>query len=369
MSLFSKAPKKAATASGATDEAPVEAPVRKTRTRSSSKAAPDLLSEAGGEGATASQGEQGQELVQPAASSDQSPSAAAGDSAGEAAPISAAEEAPQPADAPAGEPAAKMPGEARPVAPKKPKLIGKAKLEHERQQHRAIAKSQRQRNKELIKEFLPNQRGAVMLVRIKIGSREVEGWFKRKYVRAARQLYRIHTFPLTNISPEVIQRLEREILNAIAMTESKLSKEIAQYEKLLSSVSAPPAVYQNWYELEMPVSTKAAMNLCSVFQKADELHRLVQNADLVGLLDDKTLKKAIGRIHGAIFGLDETVDRFHSGLYIRVQQATPDSAEVDSSAAVAAGGPIDRVEDAPAGAVPPPPPMSAPAHAVAAAAD
>lgn len=373
MSLFSKAPKKATT-----EAAGEEPPVRKTRARAAAKPSPDLLSDAAGgnqdttptpavdaaetppvesEPAAAV----GSELVVPGAEAAQEAPTTQTPAAPELAAGAPSEDA-----APSSSPAPAVTGK-EPRA-KKPKKTAEQRREAERQHGRQVAKLQRQRSKELLKEFVPNQRGAVMVLQTRLGSTTVEGWFKRKFVLATRQMYRIRRFPLTNISPDVIQRLEREILNAISATEARLSKEIAAFDQMIAKSGSQLAQYHKFYELDIAVSTKGAMGLHAVYQKADELHRRVETADLLGLLDDSNRKKAISKLHGAVFGLVETIDRFHQGLFVRVEQALPDAAEIDSTEAAASGKPVDHDDDAPAAAsVPGPPAANQPQPAFAAA--
>jgi len=350
MSLFKR------TAAEKPADSTEEAPARKPRARTAKAAASaDLLTQAA-ESATANESAPQEAAPQAGTPTAEAPPvvdvapATAAQPAG-AASLTSVESVAPAAEATAGAQATDAATPKREKKSAKPKRSVAEQKEHERQMHREVAKGQRARNKELIREFLPNQRGAVMLLDTRLGSITVEGWFKRTYVRATRLLYRIHTFPLKNIGPEYIQEIERNILKTIMKTEAALSADIAKFDAMLLAVTPQLATYQRFYEEKIPVSTKAAMTLHAVYQKADEVHRRIETADLVGVLDDKTRRKAIGNTHRAIFGLITSIERYHTGLYIRVMQSAPEVAEVDASEAIATGKPVDRVEEAPSAEV------------------
>ncbi len=241
------------------------------------------------------------------------------------------------AESPAQKTARKRPGSAR--------RSRKVRTEAERLLQRRVAKDQRARHGELVKTFMLNQRGANMKLSTRIGSQTVEGWFKRTYIRLSRMLYRIHTFPLVHIAPDVIRRVEKEVLAAIAATETKISHQLAQCDEMLEKVGASRAFYSKHYELEVIVSTKTAMALHAIYHRADELYLRMESLDFAGLLTDAQRQKQIGTIHNAIFSLADTIDRFHTGLFVRVAQAIPQTAEVDPVAAAAAGTPVDLPEE------------------------
>ena len=237
---------------------------------------------------------------------------------------------------------------ARETAPKRPAKAHrsrKVRNEADRLLQRRVAKDQRARHGELVKTFMLNQRGANMKLPTRIGSQTVEGWFKRTYIRLSRMLYRIHTFPLVHIAPDVIRRVEKEVLAAIAATETKISHQLGQCDEMLEKVGASRAFYSKHYELEVIVSTKTAMALHAIYHRADELYLRMESLDFAGLLTDAQRQKQIDTIHYAIFSLAGTIDRFHTGLFVRVAQAIPHTAEVDPLAAAAAGRPVDMPEE------------------------
>src|ERR1700687_4849384 len=199
------------------------------------------------------------------------------------------------------------------------KKVRKVRSDWERGHQRQVARDQRKPHAELVKTWMPVQRGANMTLATRIGSQAVESWFKRTFVRLSRMLYRIHSFPLQHIAPEVIRRIESEITNAIGRTEGKISQLIAHSDRML--------------ELEIVVSTKTAMALHAVYHRADELHLRVESLDFAGLLTEAQRQKHIGAIHAAIFGLAQSIERFHAGLFVRVAQAAPETAEIDAAAA------------------------------------
>lgn len=267
------------------------------------------------------------------------------------------ESSPIPVGAPPSDnspPAPETPSSAKPealaqkTAPKRranARRSRKVRTEAERLLQRRVAKDQRARHGELVKTFMLNQRGANMKLPTRIGSQTVEGWFKRTYIRLSRMLYRIHTFPLVHIAPDVIRRVEKEVLAAIAATETKISHQLAQCDEMLEKVGASRAFYSKHYELEVIVSTKTAMALHAIYHRADELYLRMESLDFAGLLTDMQRQKQIGTIHNAIFSLADTIDRFHTGLFVRVAQAIPQTAEVDPVAAAAAGTPVDLPEE------------------------
>ena len=227
----------------------------------------------------------------------------------------------------------------------KVKKVRKVRSDSERAQQRQVARDQRKRHAELVKTWMPVQRGANMTLATRIGSQAVESWFKRTFVRLSRMLYRIHSFPLQHIAPEVIRRIESEITNAIGRTEGKISQLIAHSDRMLERVGARPAYYSKHFELEIVVSTKTAMALHAVYHRADELHLRVESLDFAGLLTEAQRQKHIGAIHAAIFGLAQSIERFHAGLFVRVAQAAPETAEIDAAAAARIGKPVDHPEE------------------------
>ena len=224
-----------------------------------------------------------------------------------------------------------------------PKKNRKVRTEEERALQRQVAQSQRLRHEELLRTWMPTQRGANITLRTRIGSQTVEGWFKRTFVRLSRMLYRIHTFPLQSIAPAVIARIEKEVLAAIVKTEEAISQQIGQCEEMFERLGAQKAFYSKHFELEIIVSTKTAMALHAIYHRADELFLCIESLDFAGVLTDSQRQKQIGGIHAAIFGLAQSIERFHTGVYVRIAKATPDLAEVDASEAAAEGRAVDLV--------------------------
>lgn len=222
-----------------------------------------------------------------------------------------------------------------------PKRWRKVRTEQDRAQQRRVATVQRQRHEELLREWMPSQRGANMALATRIGSQTVEGWFKRTFVRLSRMLYRIHTFPMQQLPPEAIATIEREVLAAIGKAETALSGQLGRCEETLERVGGRRAFYAKHFELEIIVSTKTAMALHAVYHRADELMLLIESLDFAGLLTDAQRRKQIGAMHAAIFGLAQSIERLHRGLYVRVAKAVAEVPEVDAVDAVAAGGPVD----------------------------
>jgi len=218
---------------------------------------------------------------------------------------------------------------------------GKVRSDAGREQQRRVATAQRQRHEELIKTWMPTQRGANMTLTTRIGSQTVEGWFKRTFVRLSRMLYRIHTFPMQRLTPEAIARLEKEVLGAIGKAEMAISQQLAQCEGMLERVDGRKAFYAKHFELEVIVSTKTAMALHALYHRADELMLVIESLDFAGILTEAQRRKQIGAIHAAIFGLGQSIERLHRGLYVRAAQAVRDMPEVDAVIAAAAGGPVD----------------------------
>ena len=223
------------------------------------------------------------------------------------------------------------------------KRIRKVRTEADREQQRRLAQEQRNRHDELMKSWVPLQRGANITLTTRIGSQTVEGWFKRTFVRLSRMLYRIHTFPLQQIAPSVIGRIEKEVLASIAKTEAMLSRELARCEETLERLGAKKAFYSKHFELEIIVSTKTAMTLHAIYQRADELFLCIESLDFAGVLTAAERERQIGAIHAAIFGLSQSIERFHAGVFVRIARATPDVAEVDAAAAAQSGNAVDRV--------------------------
>lgn len=232
------------------------------------------------------------------------------------------------------------------VATSAPKRRRKVRTEQDRAQQRRVATVQRQRHEELLREWMPSQRGANMALATRIGSQTVEGWFKRTFVRLSRMLYRIHTFPMQQLPPEAIATIEREVLAAIGKAETALSGQLGRCEETLERVGGRRAFYAKHFELEIIVSTKTAMALHAVYHRADELMLLIESLDFAGLLTDAQRRKQIGAMHAAIFGLAQSIERLHRGLYVRVAKAVAEVAEIDAVDAVAAGGPVDLDLDA-----------------------
>lgn len=225
----------------------------------------------------------------------------------------------------------------------RPKKRRGVRTEEERALQRQIAQNQRLRHAELLKTWMPTQRGANITLRTRIGSQTVEGWFKRTFVRLSRMLYRIHTFPLQSIAPAVIARIEKEVLAAILKTEETLSQQIGQCEEMLERLGAQKAFYSKHFELEIIVSTKTAMALHAIYHRADELFLCIESLDFAGVLTDSQRQKQIGGIHAAIFRMAQSIERFHTGVYVRIAKAAPDLAEVDASEAAAEGSAVDLV--------------------------
>jgi site-specific DNA-cytosine methylase len=225
----------------------------------------------------------------------------------------------------------------------RPKKKRKVRTEEERALQRQIAQNQRLRHAELLKTWMPTQRGANITLRTRIGSQTVEGWFKRTFVRLSRMLYRIHTFPLQSIAPAVIALIEKEVLAAILKTEETLSRQIGQCEEMLERLGAQKAFYSKHFELEIIVSTKTAMALHAIYHRADELFLCIESLDFAGVLTDSQRQKQIGGIHAAIFRMAQSIERFHTGVYVRIAKAAPDLAEVDASEAAAEGRAVDLV--------------------------
>jgi hypothetical protein len=61
------------------------------------------------------------------------------------------------------------------------------------------------------------------------------------------------------------------------------------------------------------------------------------------VLTESQRQKQIGGIHAAIFGMAQSIERFHTGVYVRIAKDTPDLAEVDASEAAAEGRAVDLV--------------------------
>ena len=337
MSLFSRKTK------DDDGESSTTAPVR-TRRRKSTGSEPDLLNVAVEEAAPPSSAEAeavAAEISPPAATDDQA--------LDESPPVPVVaqpldDSPPAPESALPAEPESPAP-ETAPKRPAKAHRSRKVRNEADRLLQRRVAKDQRARHGELVKTFMLNQRGANMKLPTRIGSQIVEGWFKRTYIRLSRMLYRIHTFPLVHIAPDVIRRVEKEVLAAIAATETKISHQLGQCDEMLEKVGASRAFYSKHYELEVIVSTKTAMALHAIYHRADELYLRMESLDFAGLLTDAQRQKQIDTIHYAIFSLAGTIDRFHTGLFVRVAQAIPHTAEVDPLAAAAAGRPVDMPEE------------------------
>ena len=68
---------------------------------------------------------------------------------------------------------------------------------------------------------------------------------------------------------------------------------------------------------------------------------MIESLDFAGILTEAQRRKQIGTIHAAIFGLGQSIERLHRGLYVRAAKLVTELAEVDVVVAVAAGGPVD----------------------------
>ena len=220
----------------------------------------------------------------------------------------------------------------------------KVRSEADREQQRRVATAQRLRHDELVRTWMPSQRGANMALATRIGSQTVEGWFKRTFVRLSRMLYRIHTFPMHQVAPEAIARLEAEVLGVIGKGEGALSQQAGRCEEMLERVGGRKAFFSKHFELEIIISTKTAMALHAVYHRADEVMLLVESLDFAGILTEQQRRKQIGTIHASIFSLAQSIERLHRGLYVRAAKAFTEVGETDAVAAAAAGGPVDLGE-------------------------
>lgn len=200
-------------------------------------------------------------------------------------------------------------------------IVSARSARSKRDEQRRAASAQRQRHEELVSNWMPSQRGANVTLTTRIGSQTVEGWFKRTFVRLARMLYRIHTFPTQQVAPEVIGKIDAEVMVAIGRAQTALEQRQVQCEEMLEQLSAQRAFYSKHFELEVIVTTKTAVALHGVYHCADQLMLLVESLDFAGLLTDGQRRKQIGAIHAAIFGLAESIERLHRGLYVRIAKA------------------------------------------------
>src|SRR5260370_39965862 len=83
------------------------------------------------------------------------------------------------------------------------------------------------------------------------------------------------------------------------------------------------------------------MALHASYHRADQLFLCIESLEFAGVLTDSQRQKQIGGIHAAIFGLTQSIERFHTGVYVRIAKAAPDLAEVDASEAAAEGRAVD----------------------------
>jgi len=151
-----------------------------------------------------------------------------------AAPTEAATQPPQEVVAPETE-IAEAPATAstKKVAPSAPTLTPDELKRQRRRAQASTARDQRKRHALLMAEWMPTQRGAVILIDTIIGHQAIQSWFERTYMKRAKMLWKMHSFPKVVLTYEQIAKIEQSALDAVTKTETKLNALMSQLDTLI----------------------------------------------------------------------------------------------------------------------------------------
>jgi len=226
--------------------------------------------------------------------------------------------------------------------------------ELKRQRRRAsavTAREQRKRHKSLLAEWMPTQRGAVIPIETVIGHQAIQSWFERTFMKRAKMLWKMHSFPKVVLTYEQVAKIEQSALDAVTKAEAKLNALMSQLDTLITQADATMAFYQGTFKVTIVVSTRTAARLHGIYKKADDVALRLETLALHGLITPERYAKGLSDCYKAVFMLCARIDQLFNSLYIRAGAEAPNLPEGDTTSTSDQGDtPHDQRADQPVAA-------------------